>query len=149
MLSPLTTLFVVILVGYVLGEICKITRVPRVVGYLITGIMLGLPQVKSIVFTQEGLDLINLLANLGIILFFFFIGLGINFLHIDPIKALIYSAVANGLIAPVILFLIVSMSNNQKIMGKWANGMVTKILGWVVTIAMIIAGIATIISLFS
>ncbi len=78
MLQPLTALFITILVGYFLGELCKIIRVPRVVGYLITGFILGMPTIKSFLFTKESLDLIDLLANLGIILLFFFIGLEVN-----------------------------------------------------------------------
>ena len=72
------------------------------------------------------------------------IGLGLNFVGIDPIKALIYSAIANGLVAPTVLILITSLSSNKKIMGQWANGPVTKTLGWLITIIMIIVGLATI-----
>jgi len=88
-------------------------------------------------------------AFYGVIIISTLIGVGINFVGIDPIKALIYTAVANGLIAPVILILIVLMSSNVKIMGNWANGRLTNSLGWLITILMIIAGIATIISLFT
>ena len=42
-------------------------------------------------------------AFYGILILSVFVGLGINFLGIDPIKALIYSAVANGIVAPVVL----------------------------------------------
>lgn len=86
-------------------------------------------------------------AFYGVIIISTGIGLGINFIGLDPIKALIYSAVLNGLIAPVILVLIVSMSNNTKIMGRWANNKLITIFGWLITVLMIIAGAATIISL--
>ena len=76
------------------------------------------------------------------------VGLGINFLGIDPIKALIYSAVANGVVAPVVLTLIVIISSNKKIMGEWVNRRLTTMAGWVVTGLMAIAGIAAIFSLF-
>lgn len=88
-------------------------------------------------------------AFYGIIILSTLIGLAINFSGLDTIKALIYSAVANGLIAPVILVLIVGMSSNEKIMGRWVNSKLTSILGWLVSMLMIIAGIATIISIFS
>ncbi len=86
-------------------------------------------------------------AFYGVIILSTAIGLAINFLGFDPIKALIYSAILNGLISPVILVLIVLLSSNQKIMGRWVNGRVTVLLGWFVTIIMILAGISTIISL--
>lgn len=84
----------------------------------------------------------------GIIIISMFVGLAINFSGIDPIKALIYSAVINGLIAPVILALIVLLSSNKKIMGLWTNHPFTTFLGWITVIAMTISGIAAIIALF-
>lgn len=87
-------------------------------------------------------------AFYGLIIISTGIGLVINFVGLDPIKALIYSAVANGLIAPVVLIMIVLMSGNAKIMGKWVNGRITTILGWLVIALMTISGVATIISLF-
>ncbi len=86
-------------------------------------------------------------AFYGVIIIATAIGLVINLSGFDPFKALIYSAVLNGLIAPIILVLIVLMSSNQNIMGKWVNGGITKTLGWLITIAMTIAGVATIFSL--
>lgn len=86
-------------------------------------------------------------AFYGVIIFSTVIGLGINFSGIDSIKALIYSAIANGLIAPVILILIVLISSNKKIMGDRVNHPIITIIGWVVSVAMIIAGSATLYSL--
>ncbi len=87
-------------------------------------------------------------AFYGVIIISILIGLGINFLGIDPIKALIYSAVFNGLVAPVILALIVLLSSNKKIMGDWVNKPFTTAFGWGVTAIMAIAGLGAIYSLF-
>jgi NRAMP (natural resistance-associated macrophage protein)-like metal ion transporter len=84
----------------------------------------------------------------GVIILSTLIGLLINFTGINPIKALIYSAVLNGLIAPIILILIVQISSNKQIMGKRTNHPLITLLGWVVIITMVIAGFATIVSLF-
>jgi NRAMP (natural resistance-associated macrophage protein)-like metal ion transporter len=86
-------------------------------------------------------------AFYGVIIVSMLIGLLLNFTHMDPIKALIYSAVANCLIAPVVLVLIVGISSNKKIMGEYVNTPTVAFLGWVVTGVMALAGIATIISL--
>lgn len=86
-------------------------------------------------------------AFYGVIIIATMIGLGIDLLGFDPIKALIYSAVANGIIAPVILVLIVIMSSNKKIMGDWKNHPIFTLIGWLITALMTIAGLATIISL--
>src|SRR5208282_5700124 len=47
-------------------------------------------------------------AFYGIIIFSLLIGLGLNFVGLNPIKALIYSAVGNGIVAPIVLLFIVT-----------------------------------------
>jgi NRAMP (natural resistance-associated macrophage protein)-like metal ion transporter len=86
-------------------------------------------------------------AFYGIIIISMLVGLGLNFIGLDPIKALIYSAVANGLVAPFILFFIIKISSNKKVMGHWANRSHTTFIGWLTTGIMAVAGIAAIISL--
>jgi len=58
----------------------------------------------------------------GVIIIATLIGLLINFVGIDPIKALIFTAVFNGIAAVPLLFLIARMSRNKKIMGKYRSG---------------------------
>lgn len=87
-------------------------------------------------------------AFYGIIIISTFLGVAINFIGIDPIKALIFSAVVNGLVAPVILILIVILSANKKVMGERVNHPIISILGLTITVLMAIAGIATILFSF-
>lgn len=87
-------------------------------------------------------------AFYGVIIISTLIGLSLNFIGLDPIKALIYSAVANGLVAPVILVLIVLISGSKKVMGERVNGSWSKSIGWIATVFMIVAGLATIYSFF-
>ena len=87
-------------------------------------------------------------AFYGIIIISMLVGLGLNFVGLDPIKALIYSAVANGLVAPFILFFIVKLSSNKRVMGHWKNRPFTTFIGWLTTAVMAVAGVAAIISLF-
>lgn len=84
----------------------------------------------------------------SVIIFSMVIGLIMNFVGIHPMKALIYAAIANGLVAPVILIIIMLISNNQKIMNSYHNSKAIKVIGWLATALMIIAGVATIISFF-
>jgi Mn2+/Fe2+ NRAMP family transporter len=100
---------------------------------------------------KEGLyrNLKQAYAFYGVIIISMLVGLGINFLGIDPIKALIYAAVCNGITAPIILFLIVRLSSNRKIMGHWVNKPFATAIGWITTAAMTVAGIAAIWALFS
>ncbi|MBI2085704.1 Nramp family divalent metal transporter [Candidatus Daviesbacteria bacterium] len=88
-------------------------------------------------------------AFYGVIIISTGIGLAINLFGFDPIRALIYSAVFNGLIAPVILVLIVMLSSNTKLMGRWTNGKITTAFGWLIVALMTLAGVATIISLLT
>ncbi|EKD86579.1 MAG: hypothetical protein ACD_37C00228G0001 [uncultured bacterium] len=87
-------------------------------------------------------------AFYGIIIISTFIGVALNFVGIDPIKALIFSAVVNGLVAPVVLVLIILLSSNKKVMGERVNHPILTVLGILITGLMALAGIATIISLF-
>lgn len=86
-------------------------------------------------------------AFYGVIIISMILGLIMNFINLNPIKALIYSAVFNGLVAPIILILILLMANNRKIMGQWKNGPLTRTLGWVLVILMTISGGAVIYSI--
>lgn len=87
-------------------------------------------------------------AFYGVIIISMLVGLAMNFMGVDPIKALIYSAFANGLVAPIILVLIVLISSNRKIMGRWTNNRLTTQAGWFIALVMAIAGIAGLISIF-
>src|SRR5665648_48880 len=58
------------------------------------------------------------------------LGLGLNYMGLSPIKALIYSAILYGLTAPVLIAIILHISNNKKIMGKHTNGKMSNILGF-------------------
>lgn len=86
-------------------------------------------------------------AFYGILILSMLVGLGLNFVGLDPIKALIYSAVVNGLVAPFILFFIVRLSSNKKVMGHWVNKRTTTAFGWFTTGVMTLAGVAAIWSL--
>jgi NRAMP (natural resistance-associated macrophage protein)-like metal ion transporter len=87
-------------------------------------------------------------AFYGIIIISMLVGLGINFIGLNPIKALIYAAIGNALVAPIVLALIVLISSNKKVMGRWVNKRYVTVIGWIVTLIMAIAGLAAIISLF-
>ncbi len=84
----------------------------------------------------------------GVIIFSMIIGMVLNLIGIDPIPMLIYSAVANGLIAPVILFFIVRISGDKKVMGEWTNHPAITVIGIATICIMTLAGIATILSFF-
>ncbi len=83
-------------------------------------------------------------AFYGVIAASMILGMAMNFFRLDPIKLLIYSAVLNGLIAPVILVLIVQLSSDPKVMNSHANGPLKSALGWLIALLMTLVGAATI-----
>jgi NRAMP (natural resistance-associated macrophage protein)-like metal ion transporter len=88
-------------------------------------------------------------AFYGLMIISMLVGLSINFLGIDPIKALIYSAFLNGLVAPIILALIVILSSNRRVMGRWTNKRSTTWAGWAITMIMAVVGIAGVLAIFA
>ena len=64
------------------------------------------------------------------------VGLWINFTNVDPIKALIYAAVINGIIAVPLLVVIVKIGNDKKILEGRTNGKISNIVGWITVVVM-------------
>ena len=62
----------------VAGESLARFHIPRVVSQIMVGMILGTPMIHHL-FTEQGLDAISLIADLGIVLLMFFVGLEINF----------------------------------------------------------------------
>lgn len=87
-------------------------------------------------------------AFYGVIIVSMLLGILVNFAHLDPIHALIYAAVGNGIIAPFILFFVVRLSSDHSLMGAYANHPFISFMGWVTIGVMSISGIAAIATLF-
>jgi Mn2+/Fe2+ NRAMP family transporter len=69
------------------------------------------------------------------------VGLSLDYIGITPIQGLIYSAILYGLTAPVLIATILHISNNKKIMGKYTNGKLSNILGFLALILMTAAAV--------
>lgn len=78
----------------------------------------------------------------GVITIATIVGLMINFVGIDPVKALVYAAVLNGVAAVPLLFLIGKIGMSEKIMGEYKSGPLSNILVWSSFIGMGAAAIA-------
>lgn len=83
-------------------------------------------------------------AFYGVIIVSILIGISLNFIGLNPISALIYSGIANGIVAPFILIFIVRISSNKKIMGEHANSLLYKKIGWLTVLLMTVSGLAAI-----
>lgn len=83
----------------------------------------------------------------GVIIIAVVLGLIMNYFTTNPVKILIFAAVLNGLIAPILIALITLVSNNKKIMGPMKNSLWRNIFGWVIVAIMAGIGIVMLISL--
>jgi Mn2+/Fe2+ NRAMP family transporter len=80
----------------------------------------------------------------------FYVVIGLSFLAaimmavsaLDPIKALFYSQVLDGLIAPVLTVLLLLLTSNRKLMGAYVNGRPTNVIGWSAAGVMVLADVA-------
>jgi NRAMP (natural resistance-associated macrophage protein)-like metal ion transporter len=70
------------------------------------------------------------------------IGMLINFVGINPIDALFWTAVINGVLAPPLLALVMHIANNDKVMGKDRTGFLVSSLGWLTVAVMSVAAVA-------
>lgn len=83
----------------------------------------------------------------GVITIATLIGLLINFIGIDPMKALVYTAVINGVVAVPLIFIIGRIANNKKIMGSYKSRWLSNTLVTVTFLGMGAAAIAMLISM--
>ena len=90
---------------------------------------------------RRGLDLTPLRGSrfYGVIAASTLVGVGLGFTHIDPIKALYWAAVVNGVISAPIMVVMMLMSANPKVMGEFVIGPRLKMLGWAATAVMGVA----------
>lgn len=78
-MSILLTIFICLTAAYFLSETCRLFKLPRVIGQILTGLILGYPLLKSKLFAPDSLDALSSMANIGFVLLLFFAGLEINF----------------------------------------------------------------------
>jgi NRAMP (natural resistance-associated macrophage protein)-like metal ion transporter len=74
------------------------------------------------------------------------IGIALNFLDLNPIRALFWSAVINGIVAVPLMVMLMIMSANAAIVGRFSLPNYLRIVGWVATAVMFAASVAFIVS---
>lgn len=79
---------------------------------------------------------------------FTLLAMGLNFFGINPIKALVWAGIVQGFSTPFLMLLIMLITNNKKIMGRWTNTRAMNILGWATTVAIFAAMIGLIVTWF-
>jgi Mn2+/Fe2+ NRAMP family transporter len=82
----------------------------------------------------------------GVIAISTLIGIMLNFTAIDPIKALYWSAVINGVISVPIMIVMMLMAARPDIMGRFVIRSSLKVMGWLATLIMAVAVAAMLIA---
>jgi len=82
----------------------------------------------------------------GIIIVSTLVATLVGFIGINPIEALVWTAVLNGLIAPPLLLIILRIANDRQLMGTRVNGWLLNWVGWATTLAMSGAALALTLS---
>ena len=77
------------------------------------------------------------------------VGLSLDFLGVSPIKALLFTAIAYGLTAPILIAIILHIGNNKEIMKSNTNSKLSNALGFITLVIMTIAAIVLIYFLIS
>ncbi len=78
MVNALLVILVALIAAYVFSEIFRRLGLPRVIGQILAGIVLGATALSKFFFTEDISSAFSIITNIGIILLFFFIGLEIN-----------------------------------------------------------------------
>jgi len=77
----------------------------------------------------------------GVIALGFVVGVGLNFTRIDPIKALFWSAVINGVVAVPVMVMLMLLSRRRDVMGAFTLPRGLSIVGWLATAVMALAAV--------
>lgn len=130
------------------GFIAKILFASGIVGLGLLGIPVlagaSAYAVSETLNWSEGLNLKLKKAHgfYGVIIASTFVGLFLNFIGIDPIKALVYAAVFNGISAVPLLFFIGKLASNPHVMGSHTGDFLTKTLVWITFVVMFVSAIS-------
>jgi Mn2+/Fe2+ NRAMP family transporter len=72
---------------------------------------------------------------------FTLVAMGLNVFGINPMKALVFAGIVQGFSTPFLMLVLMLITNNKKIMGRWTNTLGMNALGWLTTAAMFAAAI--------
>jgi NRAMP (natural resistance-associated macrophage protein)-like metal ion transporter len=80
------------------------------------------------------------------IVIFTLVAMGLNFFGINPMRALVFAGIVQGFSTPFLMLVLMLITNDRKIMGRWGNSVGMNVLGWLTTLAMFAAAIGLVIT---
>ena len=76
------------------------------------------------------------------------LAMGLNFIGINPMKALVFAGIVQGFSTPFLLVLIMRMSNDRRVVGEMVNSRVVNWVGWATTLATFAATAGLVVTWF-
>jgi Mn2+/Fe2+ NRAMP family transporter len=74
------------------------------------------------------------------------IGFALNYLGLNAVRMLFWSAVINGLLAPPLILLVILLTSSRKVMGEHVNSPALRYLGWATFVVMTAAAVVMLIA---
>jgi Mn2+/Fe2+ NRAMP family transporter len=71
---------------------------------------------------------------------------GLNFIGINPMKALVLAGIVQGFSTPPLMLLIMQISGRASIMGDKTNGKLARAVGWATTVLLFAASVSLVAS---
>ena len=78
----------------------------------------------------------------GVLAIAVLLGVALDFVGLDAVKMLFWSAVANGVLAPPLIVLVVLLTTDRTVMGERVNPPLLKWMGWLAAVVMTAAALA-------
>ena len=72
------------------------------------------------------------------------IGLALDYMGINAVAMLFWSAVLNGVLAPPLIAIVILLTSNPKVMGRRTSSLLLRLLGWIAVVVMTGAAVAMI-----
>ena len=69
------------------------------------------------------------------------VGAVLNFSPLDPVKALFWSAVVNGVVAVPVMAITMMLASRRAVMGEFLLRPLLKTVGWIATVVMLLAAV--------
>jgi Mn2+/Fe2+ NRAMP family transporter len=73
-------------------------------------------------------------------------GVGLNFVHMDPMRALYWAAILNGVVAAPLMAVILHLASSRSVMGKFAIPLYLRIGGWTATAIMFAVSVGALVT---
>ncbi len=108
-MDALIIILVSLTASYLLSELFEGLKLPRVLGALFVGLLLGLPIIQQYLFDDVSLQIIKTFADLGLIFLMFFVGMKLDLSEVDQSKKSIYIAVFSAVVPFILGFLSIKL----------------------------------------